>query len=46
MQVSRSHRFEGARYHYLIGRIKACAVWSAVGAAGTGLRTLDGGVAD
>ena len=34
MQVSRSHRLEGARYHYLIGRIKACAVWRAVGAAG------------
>ena len=33
MQVSRSHRLEGARYHYLIGRIKACAIWRAVGAA-------------
>lgn len=34
MQVSRSHILEGARFHYLIGRIKACAVWRAVGAAG------------
>jgi hypothetical protein len=34
MQVSRSHRLEGGRHHHLIGRIKACAVWRAVGAAG------------
>ena len=33
MQVSRSHRLEGARCHYLIGRIKACAIWRAAGAA-------------
>jgi len=30
-QVSRSHRLEGARCHYLIGRIKACAIWRAAG---------------
>lgn len=34
MQVSCSHRVEEGRGHHLIGRIKACAVWRAVGAAG------------
>jgi uncharacterized protein YbjQ (UPF0145 family) len=34
MQVSRSHSLEGGRGHHLIGRIKACAIWRAVGTVG------------
>ena len=34
MQVSRGHRLEGRCGHHLIGRIKACAIWRAVGTVG------------
>jgi hypothetical protein len=34
MQVSHTHRLEGGRGHYSIGRIKASSSWRAVNAAG------------
>ena len=38
MQVSCSHRLEGGCGHHVIGRIKACAIWRAVGTVGEGDR--------
>jgi uncharacterized protein YbjQ (UPF0145 family) len=39
MQISRSPRLDGGRHHQLIGRLKAFAVWRAVGAASEADRT-------
>jgi len=33
MQITRSDKLDSDRHHHLIGCLKACAVWRAVGAA-------------
>jgi uncharacterized protein YbjQ (UPF0145 family) len=39
MHISRSPTLDGGRHHHLIGRLKGCAVWRAVGTAGEADRT-------